>query len=184
MTPACCRKVSGLISLLSASITHTNATSPPPQASAKSRSPNPSSMVLESWFKKLTSAAGIHSIWQDAAPPGSNDVPVPTSRTLLHTVLHGLVLLVVLRVLKWTWTKAGFKPSNTTFVKSDVIIGKTENKNREHGGQSSYLYIGMSAYQLLQFRVDSAALRLSRGHPLCVRTQECEACSISSISVG
>lgn len=143
-------------------------------------------MALESWFKKLISAAGIHSILQDAAqpPPGSNDVPVPTSRALLHTILHGLVLLVALGVLKWTWTKAGSKPSNPTLFKSDATTGETENKNREHGGQSSYLHIGMSAHQLLRFRMDSAAFRLSRGHPLCVRAQEYEACSISSISVG
>lgn len=88
-------------------------------------------MMLESWFKKLISAA--HSIWQNA-PPGSNDVPVPISRTLLHTTLHGLVLLVALRALKWTWTKAHSEPSNTTLFKPDATKGEAENKNREHGG--------------------------------------------------
>lgn len=143
-----------------------------------------SSMAMENWFKKLISASRPHSIRQDGAPPGSNDVPVLMSRTLLHTVLHGLVLLVAFRVLKWMWTKAGSKPSNSTLFKPDTTTGKAENKNREHGGQFSYLYIEMSTHQLLQFRVDSAAFRLSRGHPLCGRAQEYEACSISPISKG
>ncbi|KAF8558951.1 hypothetical protein OG21DRAFT_1453987 [Imleria badia] len=90
-------------------------------------------MRLENWFEQLMSAAGIH-IWQDVAhPPGSNDVPVPISRTLLHTILHGLVLLVALRVLKWTWTKAHSEPSNATLLKPDATKGDAENKNREHG---------------------------------------------------
>lgn len=154
-----------------------------PPFSAKSRRSKPSSMVSESWFKKLISA-GRHSIWQDAAPsPGSNDVPMPISLALLHTVLHGLVLLVVLGVLKWTWTKAGSKPSNTLF-KSDATTGEVENKNREHGGRSNYLCIGTSTHQLVRFRVDSPAFRLSRSHSLCARAQKHNACSISSISVG
>ena len=129
-------------------------------------------MMLESWFKKLISAAGLHSllIWQDGAPqaPGSNDVPVSISRALLHTTLHGLVLLVALGALKWTWTKARSEPSNTTPSKPDATKGEAENKNREHGGRSGCLCIGTSTHQVLQFRVDSAAFRVSRGHPLWV----------------
>lgn len=94
-------------------------------------------MVLEGWFKKLISAAGSRSTGRDA-PPSTNDVPVPTSRALLHTILHGLVLLVVFRVFKWTWARTSSKPSNATFG-SDAIKGKTDNKNREHGGQSTWL---------------------------------------------
>jgi hypothetical protein len=113
-------------------------------------------MMLESWSKKLISAAGLHSIWQDATPPGSNDVPVPISRALLHTTLQCLVLLVALRALKWTWTKARSEPSNTTLFKPDATKGEAENKNREHGGQSGYLRIGMSTHRVFRFRVDSA----------------------------
>ncbi|KAH0839611.1 hypothetical protein J3R83DRAFT_527 [Lanmaoa asiatica] len=90
-------------------------------------------MAFESWFKKLISAAELPSLWQDAVPPGSNDVPVPISRALLHTILHGLVLLVVLRILKWARTKADSKPNNTTLFKLDATKDGAENKNRKHG---------------------------------------------------
>lgn len=141
-------------------------------------------MVLERWFEQLMSAASLHSIWQDVVPPGPNDVPVPISRTLLHSTLHGLVLLVALRVLKWTWTKARSKPSNTTLLKPDATKADAENKNREHGGHAGHLRLELSTHWIFQSRMDSTAFRLSRGLPLCVRAQGYEACSISSISVG
>ncbi|KAG8218335.1 hypothetical protein J3R82DRAFT_3950 [Butyriboletus roseoflavus] len=104
-------------------------------------------MVLESWFKRLISAARLHSIWQDAAAPGSNDVPVPMSRTLLHTVLHGLVLLVFLMVLKRMWTKAGSKPSNTLF-KPDTTTGEADNKNQWTPQRFDYPEVTPCAFEL------------------------------------
>ena len=112
-----------------------------------------SSMMPASWFERLISAAGLHSIWRDIAPPGSNDAHIPTSRALLHTTLHGLLLLVALRLLKWMWTKARPKPTNTTLLKPNATKGgASENKYRQHGGQSGYLSLALSTHQMLQFQ--------------------------------
>lgn len=139
-------------------------------------------MVLKAWLKKLILAAGLHRIWRDT-PPGSNDVPLPMSRVLLHTLLRSIVLSVAFRLFKWTWIRIGSKPSNPV-ADSDATQVKPGNKNREHGGQSDYLGIGVGTHKVPQCRVDTTALQLSGGHPLCVRTQGCEARPVSSIPVG
>lgn len=77
---------------------------------------------------------GPYTIGRDAFP-GSNDVPVSRSRAMLHTVLHGLVLLLAFRVFKWTWTRTGSK-SDGAILDSNTTKREAENRNREHGGQS------------------------------------------------